>query len=256
MSFDIEAACGCFCGNSRNQNEDNFYFKKKHLPVRNKGLKSPLKYKGSTDDIVMFAVFDGMGGESKGEEASCIASEVFASEVKQLDDVVIDGKEFFINTCTKASEAIYSKAKEKQVGTMGTTVAALYFPQDEVFSCNVGDSKIFRIRHGQMVQISEDHTDEKLMSTMGVSKKPVLLQYLGIPEKTMVIDPFVSKGDLQTDDYYIACSDGVTDSYSPSEIYDAVKRLKKPEDIVKDILSAVAKRDGSDNATLIIARIN
>ena len=72
----------------------------------------------------------------------------------------------------------------------------------------------------------------------------------------MVIDPFVSKGDLQIDDYYIACSDGVTDTCSPADIYDAVKRLKRPEDIVKDILSSVSKRDGTDNATLIVVRIN
>ena len=255
MSFDLEAACGCFGGSSRSQNEDNFYFKKKHLPMKNKGLKSPLKFKGNTDDVILFAVFDGMGGEVKGEEASFIASEVFASEVKQLDEVVLGGKEFFINTCTKASEAICQKAKDNQVGTMGTTVAALFFSQDEVFSCNVGDSKVFRIRHGQMAQISEDHTDEKLMSTMGVLKKPVLLQYLGIPAKTMVIDPFVSKGDLLPGDYYIACSDGVTDSFSPSEIYEAVKKSDDPADIVKDILASVAKRDGTDNATLIIAKI-
>lgn len=255
MAFEIEAACGCACGSSRNQNEDNFYFKKKHLSNRNKGLKSPLKFKGNTDDVILFAVFDGMGGESKGEDASCLASEVFADEIKQLDDIVVDGKEFLINTCTKASNAIYELAKEKQVGTMGTTVAALYFPQDEVFACNVGDSKIFRIRHGQMVQISKDHTDEKLLSTMGVTKKPVLLQYLGIPEKTMVVDPYISKGDLQSDDYYIVCSDGVTDTVSPSELYEIIKEKKKAEDIVRCVMTTIAKRDGKDNATLIVVKI-
>lgn len=256
MAYDIEAACSCILGNSRNQNEDNFYFKKKHLPLKHKGLKSPLKFKGNTDDTVFFAVFDGMGGESRGEEASCLASEVFAEEIKQLDDLVIDGKEFLINTCTKVSNEVYKRAKEKQVGTMGTTVAALFISQDEVFACNVGDSKVFRIRAGQMAQISEDHTDEKLLSTMGVRKKPVLLQYLGIPEKTMVIDPFISKGDLQSGDYYIACSDGVTDTLTPSEIYEAVKAHRKPDEIVKNVMAIIASRDGSDNATLIVVKVN
>ena len=256
MSFTIEAACGCVCGRARNQNEDNFFFKKKRLSGKNKGLKSPLKFKGSTDDVVLFAVFDGMGGEAKGEESSYLASEVFAAEAKRLEDLVIDGKEFFINTCTLASQAISRKARESQVRTMGTTVAALYFPQDEVYACNVGDSKAFRIRHGQMTQISQDHTDERLMSTMGVTKKPVLLQYLGIAEESMIVDPFVSKGDLQTDDRYVLCSDGVTDVCSPAEIYDAVKRFDRPEDAVKEILSAVLKKDGADNATLIVVKIN
>lgn len=256
MGFDIEAACGCFSGNLRNQNEDNFYFRKKHLPIKHKGLKSPLKYRGNTDDTVLFAVFDGMGGESNGEEASYIASEIFAKEIKQLDYLVVDGKEFLVNTCSKASNEIYQKAKEKQVGTMGSTVAALYFPQEEVFSCNVGDSKVFRIRGGQMSQISKDHTDENLLSVMEVKKKPVLLQYLGMPEKTMIVDPFVSKGDLASGDYYIVCSDGVTDTVSPAEIYEATKKCKNTEDIVRKIMSIIAVREGADNATLIAIKVN
>ena len=80
MVFTINASCGSFVGNGRNNNEDNFYFNKKHLPVPNKGLKNPIKCKCTTDDPIVFAVFDGMGGESKGEEASCLSSEIFSEE--------------------------------------------------------------------------------------------------------------------------------------------------------------------------------
>ena len=255
MAFNIEAACGCILGNGRDQNEDNFYFHKKRLPVNHKGLKSPLKFKGSTDDTVLFAVFDGMGGGAKGEEASFTASEIFASEIKQLDEFVIDGKEFLINTCTKASKEIYQISRKKQVATMGTTVAALYFPQDEVYACNVGDSKIYRIRSGQMTQISRDHTDENISSNIGVKKKPVLLQYLGVPDNAMTIDPYISKGDLQRNDVYVICSDGVTDSISASELYEIIKRIPKPDEIVKTTMGLINQRNGADNATLIIVRV-
>lgn len=70
MAFTLHAACGSFIGMGRSNNEDNFYFNKKHLPVPNKGMNNPLTYTGATDDPVVFAVFDGMGGESRGEDAA------------------------------------------------------------------------------------------------------------------------------------------------------------------------------------------
>ena len=255
MSYKIEAACGCFGGNGRSNNEDNFFFHKKHLPKKNKGLRTPLKYKGTTDDFPLFAVFDGMGGEAKGEEAACIAAEVFADELKQLDDLAISGKELFDLACRKANTAVCDYSRAKQIGTMGTTVAALYFSQDEVFVGNVGDSKVFLIRNNQMTQVSKDHTDETILSSMGIIKKPVLLQYIGIPDTEMALEPFVSKGDLQTGDIYLICSDGVSDVLEPAEIYGFTKSYLKPEDVVKYTLAEIDKREGADNATLIVVKI-
>ena len=255
MIFNIEASCGSFIGNGRNDNQDNFYFNKKRLPEQNKGLKSPIKYSGSTSDIILFAVFDGLGGGLNGQEASYTACEVFANEYKRLDEIALSGKEFMINACKKANEVINNISSEKQINTMGTTVAALHISQDEVVACNMGDSKIFRIRNNQMIQISEDHTDEKIMQSMGIKKKPVLLQYLGIPETEMAIEPFIAKGDVQDEDVYIICSDGVTDVVSVEDLYEYIKE-KTPDDAVKTILAEVNKKDGSDNATIIIIKAN
>lgn len=254
MIYNIEASCGSFIGNGRHNNEDNFCFNKKHLPEKNKGLKNPIKSNGNTAETVLFAVFDGMGGERNGEAASCCASEVFTEEYKKLDEIALSGKEFMITACQKANEVINEISQKNKIGTMGTTVAAICFSQDEAVACNIGDSKIFRIRNHQMMQISEDHTDEKIMLSVGIKKKPVLLQYLGIPNTEMVLEPFIAKGDIQAEDVFILCSDGVTDVLTPNEIY----RLAKdgtPDDIVKTILAEVDKNDGSDNATIIIVKV-
>ena len=254
MNFRIDAACGSFIGNARNDNEDNFYFNRKHLPQKNKGLKNPIKYSGTTSETVLFAVFDGIGGGANGEEASCCASEVFSEEYKKLDELAISGKEFMITACQKANDEINKISAQKQFGTMGTTVAALSLSQDEAVACNMGDSKIFRIRNNRMLQISEDHTDEKIMLSMGIKKKPVLLQYLGVPDTDMAIDPFVAKGDIQDGDIFILCSDGVTDVLAPDELYCFAKE-GAVDDAVKLILAEVNKREGNDNATIIVARL-
>ncbi len=253
MVYTYNASCGSFSGNGRSNNEDNFYFNKKHLPVSNKGLKNPLKCKGTTDEPFVFAVFDGMGGESKGEAASCLASEVFAVEAKKLDELALSGKEFMIQTCEIANTAVNRLTREKQLGTMGTTVAALYFSQDEVVACNMGDSKLYRIRDKKMLQISEDHTDEKIMSAIGVKKKPVLLQYIGVPDTEMSIEPYISKGDIQSEDVFVICSDGVTDVVDMNLMYEIISD-NSADDAVRQILAEVNKNDGSDNATVIVAK--
>lgn len=254
MVFTFNASCGCFMGNGRSHNEDNFYFNKKHLPIPNKGLKNPLKCKGTTDDPVIFALFDGLGGEAKGEEAACLSSEIFSEEFKKLEEIALSGKEFMYETCDKANTAVNELRNKKQLGSMGTTVAALYFSQDEVVACNMGDSKIFRIRDKKMIQISEDHTDEKIMSAIGVRKKPVLLQYIGVPDTEMTIEPYISKGDIQSEDTYVLCSDGVTDVLDINEMYEIICS-NGADEAVRQILAQIDKMNGSDNATVIVVKM-
>lgn len=254
MAFTLNAACGSFIGMGRSNNEDNFYFNKKHLPIPNKGMKNPLKYRGTTDDPIVFAVFDGMGGECRGEDAARISSEIFSTEYKKLEELAVSGKEFMYDCCEKANAAVNQFRRDMQLSATGSTVSAIYFSQDEVVACNMGDSKIFRIRDKKMLQISEDHTDEKIMSAMGIKKKPVLLQYIGIPDTEMAIEPYISKGELESEDVYVLCSDGVTDAVDVSVMYEIICNSGADE-AVKQILSEVNRRNGTDNATIIVIKI-
>ena len=254
MTFTINAACGSFIGMGRSNNEDNFFFNKKHLQIPNKGMKNPIKCSIVTDDPVVFAVFDGMGGERKGEEAACLSAEIFSSEYKKLEELAVSGKAFMYECCEKANAAVNRLRRDMQLSAIGSTVAAVYLSQDEIVACNIGDSKIFRIRNKQMIQISEDHTDEKIMSAIGIKKKPVLLQYIGIPDTEMAIEPYVSKGVLESGDIYVLCSDGITDVIEAADMYKIIGDLSADE-AAKQLLSEVERRNGADNATAIVIKI-
>ena len=254
MFFPLNAACGCVVGTGRSNNEDNFYFHKRHLPALNQGLKNPLEYNGTTEEPIVFSVFDGMGGACRGEEAACISGEIFSTEYKKLEELAIPGKEFLFDCCQKANDAVNQFRQEQQLSATGATVAAIYFLQDEVIACNVGDSKIFCIREQKMLQISEDHTDEKIISAMGLKKKPELLQDLGVPDTEMAITPYFSKGKIQSGDIYVLCSVGVTDALSAGELYGILSNFETA-DAVKQITEVVNKTDGSDNATVIVIKI-
>lgn len=253
MALTLNAACGSFIGNGRNRNEDNFYFGEKHLPVENRGLKQVLKSSVQTEEPVLVAVFDGMGGECQGEEAACLASETFGHAYKCLEELALSGKEFFCKACEQSNIAVNRLRESRQLKAMGTTVAAVYFSQNETVSCNIGDSKIFRIRNKKMVQISKDHTDERIMTAMGVHKKPVLLQYIGMPETEMIIEPYILKGELWPEDVYVLCTDGVTDVLKAEEIYEIIGQ-NSAEEAVRKILAAVCEKNGEDNATVIVIK--
>lgn len=254
MTYTLHASCGSFIGNGREQNQDNFFFQKKHLPIPNQGLKNPVKYSVNTEEPVVLALFDGMGGASRGDMAACLASEVFSREAKKLEELVLPGREFLESTCELAGQEINAFREANQLTTVGATVAALYFSQDEVVAGNVGDSRVYRIRDKKMMQISQDHTDAKLLEAMGISKKPVLLQYLGIPGNEMTIEPYIAKGELRSEDVYVLCTDGVTDVLQLQELYELICN-HTAEEAVRQILAEVNKRNGSDNATVIVVKL-
>ena len=255
MIYDIKASCGCFVGTARDNNEDNFLFSGKHLDKENMGIKTPIEYEGKSDENIIFSVFDGLGGHACGEEASLCAAKTFLREEEQLRTVVMSGKEFYAKAVYSANEEICLSSRKNGMKGMGSTVASVKFFQDEVYACNVGDSKIFRMRDFQMVQISEDHTDEKILRSIGSTKKPSLMQYLGIPAEEMTIEPFVTKGELRKGDIYIVCSDGVTGVLASEEIYEFAKSSESLSEAVKNILNEIKIRNGEDNATVIIAKV-
>ena len=78
----IAAACGCNTGKLRRNNEDNFFFEHRYLPQENDGLDGILSCETTLNHPVCFGIFDGMGGEALGEEASYLAAQTMDKHLK------------------------------------------------------------------------------------------------------------------------------------------------------------------------------
>lgn len=254
--YNLEASCCSYLGGGRSANEDNFYFNKKRLVKQNSGMHKLINTSASLEKPVAFAVFDGIGGASYGEEASYISAKVFSESMKEFDDVVLDEKKFLFNICRKANYAVNSFAQQKQISQIGSTIVSLLFADNEVFVCNVGDSKAFLFRDDKFIQISKDHTDEEFLKSIGVDKKPSLLQYIGISNEEGGLDPFISKGKIKKDDIYVLCSDGITDSLDAQSVFETLKGELDTNDMVEKIINDVKQADGQDNATIIVIKIS
>jgi len=137
-------------GMQRDHNEDNFLVDK---------------------TLSLFIVADGMGGHAAGEVASAIAVNTLQETVAKNRDLVKSYKEGSQIASTrdiasmlefgvqKACADIFEKAKkEAEKRGMGTTLSALLVINNRGFIAHVGDSRIYLVRGGRVVQLTEDHS--------------------------------------------------------------------------------------------------
>ncbi len=250
MAVLIEAACLCNTGRVRGNNEDNFFFDGRCLPEANNGLKHPVVMYHLLRKELCVAVFDGMGGENFGEAASFAAADEMKRNVRRLKDYFYPERRFLEATCERLNNAVLSRANELCTERMGATLVALYFSHDHVYCCNLGDSRAYRLRDGEFLQLSEDHVERR----EGRKKTP-LTQHLGIDPENFLLEPHIAKGELRYGDQYLLCSDGLTDMLTNLEIDDIMTRAESAAECTRKLVDAALEHGGKDNVTVIVCRV-
>ncbi len=252
MKLTIEAACGCNKGKIRSKNEDNFYFDGKCLELNNEGLRSPACYEEPIRNGLCMAIFDGMGGEHFGDVASFTAAQKMLQTERSLADFIIPEKQYLERLTQQINNAVVAAAEERGTDRMGSTLAALYFSGKNVYSCNLGDSRAYRLRSGEFLQISHDHVSTR---PMGEGKKAPLTQHLGIDPDDMLIEPYIAKGKVCPGDQYLLCSDGLTDMLTNFEICDIMLTSEDAESCADRLIYSALEHGGRDNITVIVCKI-
>ena len=248
MSLKLNIAGVSNIGKIRTNNEDNFYFDGEIMPMYNNGTKEILYKELDNNRPICLGVFDGMGGESKGEMASYYATETFKEEVKNI--LWEMPEEFLLKTCFQMNKKICEE-QEKDKCYMGTTAAILYFYFEKVYICNVGDSRIYQIKNSNIMQVSKDH----VVNIVNEKTKPALTQNLGIPEEEMRIEPYISKCNCNKGDKFLICSDGLTDMVAEETILQIVTQPKDVKEIVNELLNTALNNGGKDNTTIIVCEV-
>ena len=251
MAYQIEYAYACHMGKVRNNNEDNFWCCGETLAEEHQGIDHVGTGCVPQSDLPLLAVFDGMGGESCGEVASYLAAQscgdFYRKNKRKLRE---DPRNFLEEACAEMNRAVCGYSRENRIQSMGTTAALLAFGRDGVFGCNLGDSRIYQARNGQFRQISSDH----VLGGMMFGKAP-LIQFVGIPEESMKLEPSIVREESAAGIRYLICSDGITDMLADGEIADILAREVPVEETVGILLDRALKKGGRDNATLILCEI-
>lgn len=252
MKFIIEAACGCNTGKIRKNNEDNFYFDGKCMEAENSGLRNTVCIEEPLKNGLFYAVFDGMGGEAFGEVAAFKAARQLQLTERKFSDYFIPERTYLTKVAEELNQAVFAAKEELLTAHMGTTMVGLFYSSRYVYVCNVGDSRAYRLRNGEFLQLSHDHVAKRPGQD---DKKAPLTQYLGMDSEEVEIEPYIAKGALKKGDMYLICSDGLTDMLTNFEITDIMLKSEDAASCVEDLIHAALEHGGHDNITVIVSKI-
>ena len=251
MAYQIEYAYTCHIGKIRNNNEDNFWCCGDSLEAQNQGMSHIRSGYMKQSEYPLLAVFDGMGGESCGEMAAFLAAEACGEHFKTAKDGIRNDTEEFLNEiCESMNQAICDYGRANKINSMGTTAALLAFAEDAVYSCNLGDSRIYKSDREKFYQISQDH----VLGRSLFGKAP-LTQYLGMEEENLQLEPSISRQEIKIGDRFLLCSDGITDMLSDGEIADILSRDIPVAKTVEILVDRALKKGGRDNITVVLCEI-
>ena len=251
MAYQIEYAYTCHIGKIRNNNEDNFWCCGDSLEAQNQGMSHIRSGYMKQSEYPLLAVFDGMGGESCGEMAAFLEAEACGEHFKTAKDGIRNDPEEFLNEiCESMNQAICDYGRTNKINSMGTTAALLAFAEDAVYSCNLGDSRIYKSDREKFYQISQDH----VLGRSLFGKAP-LTQYLGMEEENLQLEPSISRQEIKIGDRFLLCSDGITDMLSDGEIADILSRDIPVAKTVEILVDRALKKGGRDNITVVLCEI-
>ena len=193
------------------------------------------------DRPVLLLVCDGMGGHRGGEVASRTAVEV----LRQLFDQ--DPDTFDIGASVNAASTCLNDAGRANADLrgMGTTVAGLIMGGTEPRWFNVGDSGVYR-RTDAILKLSHDDVPEGPRSGR-------LTQALGGTAEPRAVEPHTGPIYLRQGTVFLLCSDGLTDVMDYREIEQVL--AGEPEAAAAQLVESVIARQGSDNVSVIVAKV-
>ncbi len=224
----------------------------------------------------LMIVCDGMGGQVAGGFASKIAVETikdvyYGIQKSQLQKVLLD-IELDLTDATARLVAAVRMANRRlnkiaaqfpKLHGMGTTVVALALNENLATMVHVGDSRIFRISGKNVLQLTEDHSwlnelieddeiNEEQIETF--QEKNVITRALGT-SSTVRLDVHCEK--YRRNDVYVLSTDGMHNSVPANDIYRIYRKQHySVESFTKALIEKAKKRDGSDNITVSVAKMN
>lgn len=203
----------------------------------------------------LYVVADGMGGHEHGQLASRIAVEQFSSlaegccpEAFSLEDM----RQLF----TQANAAVYKRQEDLQSGIMGTTLTAVIVDGDTMYLGHVGDSRLYLLHDGELLQLTMDHSYYAELIRQGTEnvhmenrQKNVLLKALG-PEQE-VEGQFLQQ-QLTAGDMLLLCTDGLYNFVSIEEMQQMLLQAEELSELVQHLLALALEKGTSDNLTVVV----
>lgn len=214
----------------------------------------------------MYMVADGVGGNRSGEVASRAAVSYVASYVDShsLDEV---GSEeqlqlYFLDCLNGANGEVCRLAEENRNNAgMATTLVLAYINGEKGYVVNIGDSRAYLVRDGEIMQITRDHTYVNELLMQGSITPEEARRH---PERNMItraiggektIRPDFFRFDLEPDDVLLLCTDGLFGELEDEVICRMVGEEPSMHRLASNLVEQANVHGGKDNISVICIRI-
>lgn len=247
-------------GQVREHNEDNFL-------VADLTRKSREFEAGQVQVLgrsgAVFGVCDGMGGAAAGEVASQLAVDIIydrlseAKPPKNREDLA----RRLVRAVQDAGVRIFGEARaDRSRRGMGTTSTIATLMDDRLFLAQVGDSRAYILRDGDLTQVTRDQSLVNQLIEAGqlteeeaetFEHNNIILQALGTSEVVQVDLTYV---DLRADDTLLICSDGLSGMVRSEDIRGVLTEVEDPSEACAKLIAGANEAGGHDNVTVVIVK--
>lgn len=209
---------------------------------------------------VLALLADGMGGHQAGD----VASQEVVTELGQSweETQIVESEkavQWLIQQIQAENNAIYEQGQaHEELKGMGTTVEAVALFDDQFTTAHVGDSRLYLLRDGELIQLTEDHSlVNELVKSGELTKemaavhpqKNIVTRSVGMPG---ALDVDVATHKFQTYDRLLICSDGLTNMVSEEEIKHIINSSLGLEEACRRLIDKANAYGGLDNITVFL----
>ena len=210
---------------------------------------------------------DGMGGYNAGEVASTMAISFIRKEMTRwLAQVGPKVKPLELRRALEicvdnANQAILGAAETNPMyAGMGTTLVVGVFQGPRLTLGHIGDSRCYRLRNGEVDQITRDHSwlqeqvDAGLITQQQAAvsaSRNLVTRALGVEELVLLE---VNEFEVQADDLYLMCSDGLSEMVGEAELASLLTLRISLEDKATRLIEAANANGGRDNISVVLAK--
>jgi len=230
-------------GKVRKINEDSYFISKESI--------------GGVPNL--FLVADGLGGHNAGEVASQMAIEAVTAYFQE--NSAADCRTGLTNAFAKANQAVYAYGRENpDCRHMGTTLVGLILLPAEYVLANVGDSRAYLYRQGELSRITKDHSPVQEMQEIGLiteeeafthENRNLISRAIGI-EGNVRADLYTVPA--RTGDILLLCSDGLSSYLRRRELEEILRRESELPALADSLVQAALNRGGGDNITVVLVK--
>lgn len=203
-------------------------------------------------DRFIVAVADGMGGHNAGEVASELVLQNLKFYFNDLPKGLTSGEleEVMNEWLQSIHQTVNARGRaNKSMSEMGTTLVGLIYYGKRFFWLNCGDSRLYRLRDGQLEQLTTDHS---LINANGEKKHSnVITNCIGAGCDDTFIDMIEFTNNFLPGDTYMLCTDGLNDMVPDEVIREMLVNGATANALCEEAINA----GGFDNVSVCVLRV-